>query len=82
MSLVGPRPALPAEVDNFPEYAKQRHSVHPGLTCTWQVGGRSEIDFAGQINLDLNYIRNLTFFNDLKLLIKTIPAVVFAKGAY
>lgn len=82
MSLVGPRPALPVEVDNYPEYAKHRHIVLPGLTCTWQVSGRSEIDFAGQIKLDLNYIRNLSFLNDLKLIIRTVPTVLFAKGAY
>lgn len=82
MSLVGPRPPLPAEVEKYTVEDRQRLLVRPGLTCLWQVGGRSEIDFAGQVRLDLAYIRAEGFVLDLKLLLQTIPAVLLGKGAY
>ena len=54
----------------------------PGITCIWQVSGRSDIDFEGQVRLDVQYIENQSFLGDIKLLLKTIPAVLLGKGAY
>jgi lipopolysaccharide/colanic/teichoic acid biosynthesis glycosyltransferase len=82
MSLVGPRPPVPAEVEEYSVEDRQRLLAKPGLTCFWQVGGRSEIDFAGQVRLDLDYIRAESFLLDLKLMLQTIPAVLMGKGAY
>jgi len=82
MSLVGPRPPVPKEVKEYSAEARQRLLAKPGITCLWQVSGRSEIDFAGQVNLDLAYIRSSSIWTDLKLLFLTIPAVLMGKGAY
>lgn len=82
MSLVGPRPPVPREVAEYSVEDRQRLLVKPGLTCFWQVGGRSEIDFAGQVRLDIQYIRSESVWLDFKLLLKTVPAVLFGKGAY
>ncbi len=82
MSLVGPRPPLPREVAEYSAEDRQRLLAKPGLTCFWQVSGRSEIDFAGQVRLDLDYIRSSSILTDLKLLLLTIPAVLLGKGAY
>jgi lipopolysaccharide/colanic/teichoic acid biosynthesis glycosyltransferase len=82
MSLVGPRPPVPKEVDEY-EYADRRRlDAIPGITCIWQVSGRSDIDFKGQVRLDVQYIENQSLWSDIKLLLKTIPAVLFGKGAY
>lgn len=82
MSLVGPRPALPSEVAQYTlEQRKRLHAV-PGITCLWQVSGRSEIPFSGQVRLDLEYIRSSSLRSDLAILLKTIPAVLAGKGAY
>jgi lipopolysaccharide/colanic/teichoic acid biosynthesis glycosyltransferase len=82
MSLVGPRPPVPREVALYSVEERRRLMVRPGLTCFWQVGGRSDIDFAGQVRLDLEYIRSESIWVDLKLLFLTIPAVLLGKGAY
>ena len=82
MSLVGPRPPVPREVAEYSVEDRQRLLVKPGLTCFWQVGGRSDIDFAGQVRLDIAYIRSESVWLDLKLLLQTIPAVLLSKGAY
>lgn len=82
MSVVGPRPALPREVAEYTPEDRQRLLAKPGITCLWQVGGRSEIDFAGQVRLDVEYIRSSSLWTDLKLLFLTIPAVLAGKGAY
>jgi lipopolysaccharide/colanic/teichoic acid biosynthesis glycosyltransferase len=82
MSLVGPRPPLPGEVARYTLADRQRLSVKPGLTCIWQVSGRSDIPFERQVLLDMEYIRNRSLKADLLLLLKTIPAVVFGRGAY
>jgi exopolysaccharide biosynthesis polyprenyl glycosylphosphotransferase len=82
MSLVGPRPPVPREVAEYSVEDRQRLLVKPGLTCFWQVGGRSDIDFAGQVRLDIAYIRSESVWLDLKLLFLTVPAVLFGKGAY
>lgn len=82
MSLVGPRPPVPREVAEYTVEQRQRLLAKPGLTCFWQVGGRSEIDFEGQVDLDLKYIRSESIWTDLRLLFLTIPAVLLGKGAY
>lgn len=82
MSVVGPRPPVPREVAQYTPEDRQRLLAKPGLTCVWQVSGRSNIDFNGQVRLDLQYIRSQSFWLDLKLLVKTVPAVLFGDGAY
>jgi exopolysaccharide biosynthesis polyprenyl glycosylphosphotransferase len=82
MSLVGPRPPLPREVVEYQYTERRRLDAIPGITGIWQVSGRSEIDFTGQLRLDLQYIENQTFWGDVKILLKTIPVVLLGKGAY
>jgi lipopolysaccharide/colanic/teichoic acid biosynthesis glycosyltransferase len=82
MSIVGPRPNLPSEVTHYLPWQKQRLSVTPGITCFWQITGRSHIGFQEWMRLDLEYIRKRSFLTDLKIIIKTIPAVIARKGAY
>jgi len=82
MSLVGPRPPVPSEVDQYSIQDRRRLDVKPGITCIWQVSGRSEIAFADQVELDVDYIESHGFFTDIKILLKTVPAVLFGKGAY
>ncbi len=82
MSLVGPRPPLPKEVALYSLEERRRLEVIPGLTGIWQVSGRSEIPFEKQVQLDLQYIESQNFWLDFKILLKTIPAVIFGKGAY
>lgn len=83
MSLVGPRPLPVYEVIEFEKSAyRRRLSVKPGITCTWQAGGRNEItDFEEWVEMDLEYIDNWSLWLDLKIILKTIPAVLFVKGA-
>jgi lipopolysaccharide/colanic/teichoic acid biosynthesis glycosyltransferase len=80
MSLVGPRPPLPEEVANYSLEQRKRLDAVPGLTCIWQVSGRSEIPFEKQVELDVAYIESRSFWLDIKLLLKTIPSVLFGKG--
>lgn len=82
MSLVGPRPPVPREVALYTLADRRRLDVIPGLTCTWQVSGRSNIPFDEQVHLDVLYIESQSFWVDLRLLLKTVPAVLFGKGAY
>jgi lipopolysaccharide/colanic/teichoic acid biosynthesis glycosyltransferase len=82
MSLVGPRPALPQEAAQYTLEQHKRLHVKPGITCIWQVSGRSEIPFNEQVNLDLEYIGSANLFQDIMILLKTIPAVLTGKGAY
>jgi len=82
MSLVGPRPALPSEVASYTFFDKQRLAVMPGITCIWQVSGRSDIPFKEQVQLDVQYIHSQSFIQDIKLLLLTVPAVLTGKGAY
>jgi lipopolysaccharide/colanic/teichoic acid biosynthesis glycosyltransferase len=82
MSLVGPRPALPEEFALCSADVRQRTLVAPGLTCIWQVSGRSDVDFLRWVDMDLEYIRTWTLRLDLRLLIRTIPAVIRGDGAY
>jgi exopolysaccharide biosynthesis polyprenyl glycosylphosphotransferase len=82
MSLVGPRPPIPEEVASYHRWHRRRLSMKPGLTCLWQVSGRNEIqDFDHWMKLDLQYIDNWSPRLDLKILLKTIPAVLSGKGA-
>ena len=82
MSLVGPRPALTEEFLDYTERERERLLVKPGVTCIWQVSGRSDIDFQTWIDMDLEYIEDWSLRLDLKLLIKTVPAVISGRGAY
>jgi lipopolysaccharide/colanic/teichoic acid biosynthesis glycosyltransferase len=82
MSLVGPRPPLVNEVARYTMQERQRLSVTPGLTCIWQVNGRSEIPFPQQVLMDIDYIQQRSLSTDVKLLAKTLPAVVKGRGAY
>ncbi|HTM58199.1 MAG TPA: sugar transferase [Candidatus Udaeobacter sp.] len=82
MSLVGPRPPLPEEVAQYEPWQMRRLNVRPGLTCLWQVNGRSRIGFQEWMRLDLEYIRRQSAMLDLKILLRTIPAVISREGAY
>jgi lipopolysaccharide/colanic/teichoic acid biosynthesis glycosyltransferase len=82
MSLVGPRPALPEEFLDYTERERERLLVKPGVTCIWQVSGRSDIDFHTWIDMDLEYIETWSLLLDLKLLVRTVPAVLTGRGAY
>lgn len=82
MSLVGPRPPIPAEVERYEPWQTERLAVKPGLTCIWQVSGRSDIGFDEWIRLDIEYVRTRNLLLDIKLLLLTIPAVLTARGAY
>ncbi|MGI8786030.1 MAG: sugar transferase, partial [Acidobacteriota bacterium] len=81
MSLVGPRAPLPDEVRAYSPAQRRRLSVKPGLTCLWQVSGRNEIDFQQWMGLDLQYIDNWSLGLDFKIMLKTLPVVLFGKGA-
>ncbi len=81
MSLVGPRPPLPKEVAQYTPYQRLRLEATPGITCVWQVSGRSSIPFPQQVNMDLEYIANQSFLYDIALLLKTVPAVLGARGS-
>ncbi len=82
MSLVGPRPPLQREVRLNGLKDRRRLEVIPGITCIWQVNGRSDIDFEGQVRLDIQYLESQSFWGDIILLLKTIPAVLSGRGAY
>lgn len=82
MSLVGPRPPLPAEVERYTLEQRRRLEVKPGITCIWQVSGRSDVDFEHWVMMDVHYIEGQSFWMDIRLLLRTIPAVLFGRGAY
>ncbi|MCL5124396.1 MAG: sugar transferase [Deltaproteobacteria bacterium] len=82
MSLVGPRPHPTKEVELYTLTDRRRLDVTPGLTCFWQISGRSDVDFNTQVGLDVQYIESQSFWGDVKLLLKTIPAVISGRGAY
>ena len=82
MSLVGPRPALPEEFLDYTDRERGRLLVKPGVTCIWQVSGRSDVDFETWIDMDLEYIEEWSLRLDLKLLAQTVPAVITGRGAY
>ena len=80
MSLVGPRPCLPYEYENYDEWQKKRLSVTPGCTGLWQVSGRSEVSFKDSVVLDIYYLNNMSPWLDLQIIFKTIPVMLFSKG--
>jgi exopolysaccharide biosynthesis polyprenyl glycosylphosphotransferase len=80
MSLVGPRPPIPAEVQSYERWQRRRLSMKPGLTCFWQIGGRNQIDFEEWMELDLKYIDNWSLKLDIIILLKTIPVVLLGRG--
>jgi len=82
MSLVGPRPPVPGEVREYISEDLKRLHIAPGLTCIWQISGRSDIPFKQQVDLDKKYISQRSMWTDIKILFGTIPAVLFQKGAY
>ncbi len=81
MSVVGPRPPLPSEVNKYERWQRRRLSMKPGLTCIWQANGRSRVDFDEWMRMDMEYIDNWSISRDIKIILKTIPAVLFARGA-
>lgn len=82
MSLVGPRPPLPREVVKYTAYDRQRLSVIPGVTGLWQISGRNDLGFSEMVALDINYINNACFSQDIKILFKTLLVVIHPTGAY
>ena len=82
MSLVGPRPPVPSEVLEYTLEDRKRLDVIPGITCLWQIKGRSEIPFHEQVRLDKEYIMAGGFWKDVAILMKTVPAIIGGKGAY
>jgi lipopolysaccharide/colanic/teichoic acid biosynthesis glycosyltransferase len=82
MSLVGPRPPIPREVAEYTLEDRKRLHIKPGITCIWQVSGRSDIPFDQQVELDKQYILSKSLFTDIKILVLTVPAVLTGKGAY
>jgi lipopolysaccharide/colanic/teichoic acid biosynthesis glycosyltransferase len=82
MSIVGPRPPLPSEVAHYDEVALRRLSVKPGITCLWQISGRSNVAFDEWMRLDNLYIDTWSPLGDLAIVLRTIPAVVRGEGAH
>jgi len=82
MSLVGPRPPLPHEVDRYEDWQMERLQVPPGITGLWQVSGRSELDFEDYLRLDLFYVENWSPAYDLFILAKTVPVLLTGRGAF
>jgi len=82
MSLVGPRPPFPEEVERYEPWMLRRLSVRPGLTCLWQIRGRSDLSFEEWMRLDLEYVDRCSVLLDFQILALTLPAVLSAKGAY
>ncbi len=81
MSLVGPRPQLPNEVNMYNPKHRKRLAMKPGITCIWQISGRNEVDFDEWMKMDVDYIENWTLTKDIQILLKTVPAVLLRKGA-
>ena len=81
MSLVGPRPPLSDEVVQYEPWQRRRLSMRPGITCLWQVSGRNKVDFKQWMKLDLEYIDTWSLWLDFKILMKTVPVVLFGIGA-
>ena len=82
MSLVGPRPPVPSEVRVYTLEDRKRLDMKPGITCLWQISGRSDIPFSRQVSLDKEYIRSHGFVRDVAILLKTVPAILTGRGAY
>jgi lipopolysaccharide/colanic/teichoic acid biosynthesis glycosyltransferase len=82
MTLLGPRPAIWREVARYDKRALRRLEVKPGLTCLWQVSGRSDLSFAQQVELDLEYVDRVQPKDELRIVLQTVPAVLTGRGAY
>lgn len=82
MSIVGPRPPLPVEVARYEPWHRRRLDVKPGITCLWQIAGRSQIGFDEWMRLDMEYLRTRSLRCDLTIFLKTLPAVMARRGAY
>ena len=82
MSIVGPRPILDWQMLECDAYEQQRQIVQPGLTCYWQIQGRSDIEWEQWVELDLDYIRDMSVWTDIKMIVKTVPAVFSSEGSY
>ena len=82
MSIVGPRPQIPSEVEDYEPWHYRRLEVTPGITCLWQVSGRSSIGFEEWMRLDMEYVKMRSFIFDLKILLRTLPAIIARRGAY
>lgn len=82
MSIVGPRPILTFQMEECNSHEQQRLVVQPGLTCYWQIGGRANIKWKEWVEMDLDYIEDMSLWTDLKIIVKTIPAVFDREGAY
>jgi lipopolysaccharide/colanic/teichoic acid biosynthesis glycosyltransferase len=82
MSFVGPRPAVPEEVDQYEDWQRRRLRMRPGLTCIWVLEGRSHVDFNRWMQLDLKYIDTWSLWLDTKIFLRTIPIVLSGRGAY
>ncbi len=82
MSIVGPRPQSPEEVERYGPQDWGRLSVKPGMTCIWQVSGRCLVDEADRMRMDLEYVRRASFLLDLRIMARTVPAVLSGRGAY
>jgi len=82
ISLVGPRPALPCEIEHYDAAARRRLLVPQGVTCLWQINGRSDVSFEHWMELDRRYVDNWTPLGDLAIVVKTIPAVLRKDGAH
>jgi lipopolysaccharide/colanic/teichoic acid biosynthesis glycosyltransferase len=82
MSIVGPRPQIPAEVELYEPWHRRRLEVKPGITCLWQISGRSHVGFDEWMRLDLDYVRTRGLRTDLGIVLRTLPAVIARKGAY
>lgn len=82
MSIVGPRPILTFQMEACSQYEKQRLIIQPGLTCYWQIGGRANIKWDKWVEMDLNYIKDMSLWTDIKIILKTIPSVFDSEGAY
>ena len=82
MSMIGPRPALPQEFDQYTQYQRGRLNAIPGISGLWQVSGRADLSFDQQVELDLQYVRQQSLLTDLYISLKTVPAVVSGSGAY
>lgn len=82
MSIVGPRPPLPCEVEHYSAFARRRLSVKPGVTCLWQISGRSNISFEEWMVLDNEYVDTWSPWSDLTIILKTVPAVLRGIGAH
>ena len=82
MSIVGPRPILTFQMEESSEFEQQRLIVQPGLTCYWQISGRSNIKWDEWVELDLDYIEDMSLLTDLKIIVGTIPAIFSGEGGY